>query len=275
MTVVEMTPARDLQFYEAIVGEGLRKFAETGRALAHIRDEKLYSSSHETFEAYCVARWSLGRRRAYQLIEAARIVDNVQSIAQEIGVAPTNDLQARALGRLPAAEQPKAWARAVATAPEGRVTAKHVAAVVAEQAEPAMEESGDLAPKLHLVKKPAKPSRRTAERIETDEKIRELSERGLIANEIAAELGIKPGRVYDGKTRLGIVKHRGPIEGLISAALEGFDTWEFARLETGTQWAAASRAEVEELVSRLDALVGSIHKMRRSLNRELDRRPPP
>ena len=50
-----------------------------------------------------------------------------------MGSTPESERQARPLAKLPAEEQPAAWKEAVETAPEGKVTAKHVEAVVAKR----------------------------------------------------------------------------------------------------------------------------------------------
>ena len=57
---------------EGVIGRGLTVFVEVGRALAEIRDAKLYRVNYKTFEAYCKERWEIGRSRAYELIDQAR-----------------------------------------------------------------------------------------------------------------------------------------------------------------------------------------------------------
>jgi hypothetical protein len=47
-------------------------------------------------------------------------------------ILPANERQVRPLTALPSQEQPQAWAKAVSTAPNGKVTAFHVARVVEE-----------------------------------------------------------------------------------------------------------------------------------------------
>src|SRR4051812_9540451 len=94
--------------------------------------DELYKAEHRTFEAYCSERWGFTRQRVYQFISAAGVVENVNNCRHDLP-EPTNESQVRELAKLPAAEQPKAWAAAVETAPDGVVTAKHVAAVVAER----------------------------------------------------------------------------------------------------------------------------------------------
>lgn len=122
--------SKTLASCERVIADGLRTFVEVGRALAQIRDEELYKAEHSTFEAYCKARWDLSRTRAYELIGSA---DVVSAIADTELPSPANEAQCRPLAKLPEAEQPKAWAEAVRTAPDGIITAKHVASVVAKR----------------------------------------------------------------------------------------------------------------------------------------------
>lgn len=113
---------------EAVIARGLNTFVEVGNALAKIRDGKLYRETHKTFEDYCRDRWGFARRTAYQFIDAAAVVENVRNCAQI--EPPANEAQARPLSRLEPAEQVAVWQEAVETAPNGKVTAAHVAEVV-------------------------------------------------------------------------------------------------------------------------------------------------
>ena len=79
---------------------------------------------------YCSERWGFKKSYAYDLMKSAAAAENVRNCGQVLP-APATESIARPLAKLPAEEQPKAWAEAVKTAPDGHVTAKHVAAVVA------------------------------------------------------------------------------------------------------------------------------------------------
>jgi ParB family chromosome partitioning protein len=125
LTVTETTQLAEL---EAVVERGLATFVDVGNALAAIRAARLYRATHGTFEDYCRERWGWARQRAYQMIEAAQVMANVKNFGQ----MPANDAQARPLARLEPEEQRAAWGRAVETAPDGKVTAAHVQAVVDE-----------------------------------------------------------------------------------------------------------------------------------------------
>ena len=104
---------------------------DVGQALTQIRDAELYKAEHKTFEAYCSERWGFKRSYAYDLMKSAAVAENVRHAGQGLP-APANPRQASELAKLPPKEQPQAWAEAVKTAPDGVVTAKHVAAVVAD-----------------------------------------------------------------------------------------------------------------------------------------------
>src|SRR5690554_2740020 len=65
---------------------------------ATIRDNRLYRAEFMTFEAYCQERWGISRPRAYELMTAATVVS---AIADKELPAPTNERQARELGKVP------------------------------------------------------------------------------------------------------------------------------------------------------------------------------
>lgn len=119
-TTGEIEPLTDteqtrLRVEEAVVERGLHTFVQVGKALAAIRDERLYRQAHGTFEAYCEARWGLSRSRAYQLIDSAVITTTVSTIVDT--PLPANEGQARELTGL----DPETAAEVMREA--GRVTA--------------------------------------------------------------------------------------------------------------------------------------------------------
>lgn len=87
-----------LQEHELTISQGLAAFIAVGLALLAIRDGKLYRAQHKTFEDYCKRRWDISRPRAYQLMEAAEIAQDLSTNGrQEIA----NERQARALAMVP------------------------------------------------------------------------------------------------------------------------------------------------------------------------------
>lgn len=136
---------RNLEQLEAVVHAGQQTFIEVGKALAEIRDKRLYRQTHKTFEAYCQERWQWSRRRAYQFIESADVALNVNNCTQK----PTSEGQIRPLTKLATSdEQHEAWCKANEIAEEENVpvTGKLVQQVVDDiknvgaQAEPAIKD---------------------------------------------------------------------------------------------------------------------------------------
>ena len=121
-----------LQSLEESIHKNLKAFNQVGMALVEIRDSRLYRETHNTFEEYCRDRWDMGRSRVYQLIDSASVQNNLSTT---VDILPEHERQARPLTKLAPQLQVEAWQRAVETAPEGKVTAKHVKSVVEEMAE--------------------------------------------------------------------------------------------------------------------------------------------
>ncbi len=68
---------------ETIIARGIRTFIDVGTALMAIRNARLYRERYPTFEVYLQARWpELSSRRAYQLMEAAVVVQNLNPGSQ-------------------------------------------------------------------------------------------------------------------------------------------------------------------------------------------------
>ncbi len=138
--------ARRLAELETVIERGLQTFIEVGSALMEIRNSRLYRQMYATFEEYCQERWDLRKSRTYQLMDAAEVVENLKSstiveLSSGHTPLPANEAQARPLAKLGLEMQRQAWQKAVETAPQGKITAKHVETVVREfqaiQVEPA------------------------------------------------------------------------------------------------------------------------------------------
>ena len=102
-----------------------RAVFEAGKALAQLRDRRLYRSTHSTFEEYCLDRFGYNRSRSYQLVDAAIVVDNLQKCPQIVDILPTAEGQVRPMTKLEPQEQQEAWLTAVELAggkvPSGRI----------------------------------------------------------------------------------------------------------------------------------------------------------
>lgn len=101
-TAEEERLARD----EAVIEPGLRTFIEVGLALADVRDARLYRKTHDTFEDYAEHRWNLSRKRAYDLMSAARAVSPIGDSGLPL---PANEGQARELARVPEEQRAEVW----------------------------------------------------------------------------------------------------------------------------------------------------------------------
>lgn len=105
VAILSVEQAGELEYCEARIRAGLKTFVEVGKALAKIRDSRLYRQNFETFETYCSERWGFEKRTAYQFIAGARVVANVRNCAH----LPENEAQARPLTRLEPEEQKQVW----------------------------------------------------------------------------------------------------------------------------------------------------------------------
>lgn len=115
---------------EGVIEQGLATFANVGNALREIREQGLYTVEHDTFEAYCKARWGMEVRRAQQLMAGSKVVEDLN--ANNCSRLPTIESQARPLTTLKPGEQPVAWEMAVEKAGDGKVTAAIVEDAVVE-----------------------------------------------------------------------------------------------------------------------------------------------
>ena len=129
-----------LAHLERIIEAGLQTFYDVGGALMEIREGRLYRQTHRSFEAYTKERWGMGKSRAHQLIEAASTVAAISGPVVEgepstiVDTLPVNESQVRPLAGLDDQAKREVWAEAVATAPAGKVTGRHVEETVRRRA---------------------------------------------------------------------------------------------------------------------------------------------
>jgi len=117
---------------EREIKTGISTFIKVGRALAEIRDARLYRATHGTFEAYCRERWNLSRPRAYELMQAAAVAKSLPLSA----TADTTERALRPLAKLEPVARRETWAKAKKAAGDEPVTSKHVEAAMPRKAEP-------------------------------------------------------------------------------------------------------------------------------------------
>ncbi|MBD2302824.1 MULTISPECIES: hypothetical protein [unclassified Nostoc] len=113
-----------------------RAFFEAGKALAELRDRRLYRSTHKTFEEYCRDRFGHSRQKSNYLIAASQVYENLTTICCQNSevedlttngtqILPTSEGQVRPMTKLESQQQWEVWQTAVEEAggkvPTGRV----------------------------------------------------------------------------------------------------------------------------------------------------------
>jgi hypothetical protein len=74
-----------------------------------LKDGRLYRETHKTFEEYCKEKWEIKRQRAYELIDAAKVAENLSEISDKI---PSRESHTAPLFHLEPEQQKKAWQKA-------------------------------------------------------------------------------------------------------------------------------------------------------------------
>lgn len=117
-------------------------FFRVGRALAEIRDSKLYRETHKTFELYCKDLWDMATSNAYRLINSAQAYDNLECVFRDKNLSPNwgqndcsllpiNEAQVRPLTKLQPDQQREVWESVILNIEPGKkITASLVTGVV-------------------------------------------------------------------------------------------------------------------------------------------------
>jgi hypothetical protein len=109
-----------------------RAFYEAGKALAELRERRLYRSTHKTFETYCQDRFGFTRRHVNYLIAGSQVVENLQMGTNGSQILPTSERQVRSLIALEPDKQCEVWQQAV-EASNGKVPSGRVVKGIVEQ----------------------------------------------------------------------------------------------------------------------------------------------
>jgi len=188
---------------EAIIANGEAAFIQTGRALFRIRDEQLYTDGYETFEDYCAIRWGWTRSRAYQLIRAVQVADQIKDATGEV---PATERVARALLQVPDNLRPDVWAKAKSQAGDAAITVEHIVAVKPKK------------------RKRTRKAKTTPSQIDTDA-FGDMEEwnRQLAAVEVQLEkLESLPDGPWLDETTLGIIRDQAAVAAWTIRKWEGF-----------------------------------------------------
>lgn len=115
-----------LRELERTISNGVKSFVEVGNALKAIRDGRLYREQFKTFELYVKDRWNFDRTRAYQLIDAAEIRDDLSKIFDKSPKAREIETEShmKELANVSIESLPVVIDKAVEIAGEDRITAK-------------------------------------------------------------------------------------------------------------------------------------------------------
>lgn len=121
--------AKQHQENEAVIANGLQSFYQVGLALTRIRDSKSYKevAGYNTFQEYCKDKWDMGRSRAYQLIDAYNLGENLSTIVDTL---PETESQCRPLIQLKPEDQRTVWKKIIDSGE--KITAKLVNETVEE-----------------------------------------------------------------------------------------------------------------------------------------------
>jgi len=114
---------------ESEIAAGLAEFVRVGRALAAVKDEKLYLLDCLTFEAYCQERWGFNRQRGDNIIRASTIAD---SMPQNLSHHLSSDTQALKLAAVPVEDRPTVLADAMATSKRTTAALRRQGPTIAE-----------------------------------------------------------------------------------------------------------------------------------------------
>ncbi len=122
---------QELKLCEDLIESGLEKSIETAVALNGLA-RRLYRKTDATFEAYCERRWGLRVRQAYRLLAHFATLKALNGIPEGESVSNWSQFtvqapesQTRPFLNLPLEHRRPAWEEAVASAPGGKMTAKH------------------------------------------------------------------------------------------------------------------------------------------------------
>jgi len=155
---LEKLPEREekrLAELEGVIRKNLKSFFAVGMALKEIKESRLYRGTHWTFEEYVKDIFEIGKSSAYRYVGAADVLLNIAPGVELLDndsctLSPMgdkvqeqlsskiirldnetinnlpNERQLRPLTKLKPEEQKNVWQQAKETAPDGKLTAKHI-----------------------------------------------------------------------------------------------------------------------------------------------------
>lgn len=107
-TALSDEEAEQLVACEQVIENGIKIWYQVGEALMHVRDGRLYRSTHKTFESYCQDRWQMERAHAYRLISGSQVVNDLSPLGD---ILPTRETHVRPLAPLSSEDRDAVWNR--------------------------------------------------------------------------------------------------------------------------------------------------------------------
>ncbi len=98
--------------------DGASKWVEYGAKLMRARDARLYREDHETFEHFIERDLGWHRSRAYQLIEACEVRQDLSTSGRHFEILPENERQLRELAKAPDDKTAEVWEAVIERAEE-------------------------------------------------------------------------------------------------------------------------------------------------------------
>lgn len=125
--IAELSTVEKQERLSELEGKIQSSFYEIGLAFREIRDKQLYQvQGYTKFETYVKEKWSKSVNHAYDLIAVAKIIEDLLPISNEKVPLPTAESQVRPLRNLESIRRQQVWLKVCETAPNGKITEKHV-----------------------------------------------------------------------------------------------------------------------------------------------------
>lgn len=82
-----------------LIGDAVNQFMQIGPALIELQELQIYKATHKTFEKFVNETFGIERRRAYQIIKAAKVAENLCKRLHKKDV-PKIESHLRAIGKV-------------------------------------------------------------------------------------------------------------------------------------------------------------------------------
>lgn len=131
--IVPANAAKRLTTLENVIAKGMRSFIAVGRALAEIRDKKLYTASgFASFPDYVKGRYGWNKSYGHQLIKSSGLCASLSTIVDSANL-PAHEGQVRPLLRLESKDAGRVWTKVLKASERSDepITAERVAEAAA------------------------------------------------------------------------------------------------------------------------------------------------